>query len=262
MDEQTIVINDLLSFAWCKLKLCSVSKEELRKCLQSFYSPPCATEALETLLLVLPSDINDTRLDKQGPVRAILDLLSRLDASAFGLPVFVCKNLNNVPNFEAFCEELDAGEESPPPQHEVGLYREHETIKSELSELCGSLHELKKQLQVMTSQEGNSTKAKGGARRTPASFHSKQLAKKIKEESMAVSQTKIVPSIPGTNVSSLEDDEYDGEQRTLLIANRYQRALARRVEKGGKAISKFESDSGKFEDSHEVDHIYVFGHEV
>lgn len=140
-EDQTIVINDLLSFCWCKFKL--HSKKSLEQSIKSFYANEEITEALETLktALGLPVKGHKKKSLKENEASVILDLFS--NNSNEELPIFVCKDLNNIPNLNPVKEKYK--EPTPINTSKDDFMKKHNELKSELQELFSSLHEIKRQ---------------------------------------------------------------------------------------------------------------------
>lgn len=145
-NDQIIVINDLLSFVWCKVKV--TSKQKLIECIEEFYSMDEALEALKTLTTALPTGSQNVEKKlKESPFESIIEILGTLYEN--DLPMFVCKNLNNLPKLDNKKEQSHSL-----IKNKKEFYKEHQKIKSQLNEVFSSLYELKRQFQVISDNEG------------------------------------------------------------------------------------------------------------
>lgn len=149
MEEQTIVINDLLSFLWCKVDV--VSRETLLKCVESFYSEDFANDALHSLLSALPMEIKQSNLD-DNPFIAMLDIIEQSPKDH--LPTFVCRNLNNIPDIGNLSKKIISMNEFD----DNGIYREHKRLTGDLKTLNKSLSDLNKRLQSFANKKTLNTK--------------------------------------------------------------------------------------------------------
>lgn len=144
MEEQTIIINDLLSFLWCKVDV--VSRETLLKCVETFYSEDFANDALQSLLSALPMEIKQSHLDN-NPFIAMLDIIEQSPKDH--LPTFVCRNLNNIPEIGNLSKKtiltsnFDDG----------AIYREHRRLAGDLKALNKSLSDLNDRLQSFVNKK-------------------------------------------------------------------------------------------------------------
>lgn len=156
--EQTIVISDLLSFLACKIKL--VSKDKLLKSLRHFYSEKEINEAHRTLLASLPekkSTRHGRRVKHPDSLIAMYDCFQLIPEH--DLPIFVCKNLDNVPELDVVkeepldttdFEEFDEAEDKSYIGVEQALKEEQKTMKTQIADIAFVVKQLKEQLDTIS----------------------------------------------------------------------------------------------------------------
>ncbi|KAL7636606.1 UNVERIFIED_CONTAM: hypothetical protein RMT77_013383 [Armadillidium vulgare] len=147
--DKDIVINDLLSFVSCKLKL--FKHQTILKCIQEFYSKEEGIIALKMLLGVIPTEVAarfQVSTDRHPFISILLLMKNSLSRD---LPLFVCKDLNNVPKIEmpmlSECNKFSV-------ERKKEFYMEHQNIKNQLSRVFNSLFEIKNQFQSITEDDG------------------------------------------------------------------------------------------------------------
>ncbi|KAL7636574.1 UNVERIFIED_CONTAM: hypothetical protein RMT77_013351 [Armadillidium vulgare] len=219
MEEETIVINDLLSFVWCKIETCP--KDVLLTSIQNFYPYHFATEALNSLLTAIP---NDKKYDAD-PYEAIIECIENTPNEQ--LPTFVCRNVNNIPDVDKVMKELS----DSCHQHEE-LYQEHEKLASDIKILNNSLLTLSKKLHLLSGRKVNVKRIE--PKDMIETINLTQL-EKYKEKGKMLDATKQIEleKVKRETLDSIDDSVQINEELGVgILANRYQRALARSAEKG------------------------------
>lgn len=153
-DKERIVINDLLSFLTCKAKC--MPKDRLLSSISEYYSKNDIAEAHKILLSVLPikkSTRHGRCVKHPDPLIAIYECIQLIPKG--DLPLFLCKNLNNVPNLsnakklikeENFNEE-NINIESDTEMNEAICRKEQKLMRSQISQMFSIITELKVGLQ-------------------------------------------------------------------------------------------------------------------
>lgn len=148
--HDTIVINDLLSFMACKVH--SLSKQNLLYCLKNFYSKKEINEALKTFMTSLHSNNlkNFQKYKNNNSLDILYDILK--NSAHKDLPVFVCKNLNNIPKLDS------KGNFSNHYSQDKDLVSEQNFIKSQISEITSLVYQLKDQISILKQNKIVTTK--------------------------------------------------------------------------------------------------------
>ncbi|KAL7636598.1 UNVERIFIED_CONTAM: hypothetical protein RMT77_013375 [Armadillidium vulgare] len=164
INDQSIIINDLLSFISCKIK--STSKEKLIKTLRRYYSEKDISEARTALLTSLTSNpVSDEWVSGDDPLVEIYNYFQSMPQNE--LPIFVCKDLNNVPDLDCVKRERhpeinidlinDVDFESENfTAVEKTLREEQQTMKSQLADIVCIVKQLKDQLASISKQNHSS----------------------------------------------------------------------------------------------------------
>ncbi|MCL4128659.1 UNVERIFIED_CONTAM: hypothetical protein GTU68_007954 [Idotea baltica] len=151
-EQKNIVINDLLSFLTCKSKY--APKEKLLNCIGDYYSEGDIANAQKTLLESLPikkSTRHGRRTKHPDPLVAIYDCIQLIPNE--DLPIFVCKDLNNVPNLKVIKTDVKEREEvnnkicavlkSEDEMDEDLCRREQREMRLQISKMKSIIEELK-----------------------------------------------------------------------------------------------------------------------
>lgn len=163
-NDVPIVINNILSFLNCKFKF--VSKEKLFNCIVNYYSNLDILEALKALLNALPNEIHAKyrrKLKYSEPLNLIYECLTNTQAK--NLPLFVCKDLNNVPCLDnnSILKEKPVrsslGKESSfQEENEMNddqCRKEQKEMKNQILEMISMIKELKNGLEKLNQKHQN-----------------------------------------------------------------------------------------------------------
>ena len=154
----SLIVDDLLSYMAFKRRDCS--REELVNSISEFYSERAAMYALQKLVSALPEKKQylQLKLDGRNGFQTKDNLFESIyEAFALisyeDLPLFVCKNLDNVPFSRTGSSANKSKYRRSSLRNSAAFMKEHNFIKGQISEVFQSLYQLKETVQCLSQMQ-------------------------------------------------------------------------------------------------------------